>query len=97
MPISLATNASTLLLRKDAFEAAHLTRAAIDQWLTLTDEEFRVEGALIVVGPVYDSDALQALVSALEDKGLVYYDDFFELSGNWPDWMTLLAMAPRAS
>lgn len=95
MPIALATNASTLLLRKEAFERAALTRAAIDQWLTLTDEEFRVEADLIVVGPVYDAEALQALVSALEDKGLAYYDDFFELSGNWPDWMQLLAMAPR--
>jgi len=95
MPIPLASNASTLLLRKEAFERALLTRAAIDQWLTLTDEEFRVEGELIVVGPVFDVEALQALVSALEDKGLVYYDDFFELSGNWPEWMQVLAMAPR--
>ena len=31
----------------------------------------------------------------LEDKGLAYYDDFFELSGNWPDWVTLHAMAAR--
>lgn len=95
MPIPLASNASTLLLRKEAFERALLTRAAIDQWLTLTDEEFRVEGELIVVGPVFDVEALQALVSALEDKGLEYYDDFFELSGNWPEWMQVLAMAPR--
>lgn len=95
MPIPLGSNASTLLLRKEAFERAHLTRPAIDQWLSLTDEEFRVEGELIVVGPVFDAEALQALVSALEDKGLVYYDDFFELSGNWPEWMQLLAMTSR--
>lgn len=95
MPIPVSANASTLLLRKDAFESAELSRAAFDQWLTLTDDEFKVEGALIVVGPVYDAEALQALVSALEDKGLAYYDDFFELSGNWPEWMSLLAMAPR--
>lgn len=95
MPISLSGSASTLLLRKEAFERAALTRAALDQWLTLTPEEFRVEGDLIVIGPVYDADALQALVSTLEDKGLAYYDDFFELSGNWPEWLTLLAMTPR--
>lgn len=95
MPIPLASNASTLLLRKETFERAELSRAAVDQWLTLTDEEFRVEGELIVIGPVFDVEALQALVSALEDKGLVYYDDFFELSGNWPEWMQVLAMAPR--
>lgn len=96
MPIPLVASASSLLLRKEAFERAGLTRAAFDQWLTLTDEEFRVEGELIVIGPVYDLDALQALVSALEDRGLEYFDDFFELSGNWPEWMALLAMMPRA-
>lgn len=96
MPIPLAATASSLLLRKAAFERAGLTRAAVDEWLTLTDEEFRVEGDLIVLGPIYDLDALQALVSALEDRGLEYFDDFFELSGNWPEWVSLLAMVPRA-
>ena len=95
MPISLAPNASTLLFQKVAFEKAGLTRAAFDQWLTLTPEEFRVEGDLIVIGPVYDAEALQALVSALEDKGLAYYDDFFEMSGGWPEWVSLHAMAAR--
>jgi hypothetical protein len=92
MPLPLAANAPTLLIRKEAFERAELTRAGIDQWLQLTPEEFRVEGALVAVGPVYDDEALQALVSALEDKGLVYFDDFFEMSGNWPEWFSLLAM-----
>lgn len=95
MPIPLATDASTLLIKKEAFERAALTRADIDEWLTLTDEEFRVEGALIAVGPVFDVEALQALVAALEDRGLAYYDDFFEMSGNWPEWVNLLAMARR--
>lgn len=95
MPLPLAASVSSLLLRKEAFERADLTRAAFDQWLTLTPDEFRVEGDLIVIGPVYDADALQALTSALEEKGLVYYDDFFELSGNWPEWIALLAMTPR--
>jgi hypothetical protein len=95
MPLPLPADAPTLLFRKDAFERAELNRAAFDQWLNLTPEEFRVEGTLIAVGPIYDADALQALISALEDKGLVYFDDFFEMSGNWPDWVTLLAMPPR--
>jgi hypothetical protein len=95
MPLPLPADAPTLLFRKEAFERAELNRAAFDQWLNLTPEEFRVEGTLIAVGPIYDADALQALISALEDKGLVYFDDFFEMSGNWPDWVTLLAMPPR--
>ncbi|MNC90691.1 hypothetical protein D3C83_68210 [compost metagenome] len=51
-----------------------------------------MEGTLIAIGPVYADDALQALVSALEDKGLAYFDDFFEMSGNWPEWLSLHAM-----
>lgn len=95
MPIPLSANATTLLFQKAAFEKASLTRAAFDEWLNLTPEEFRVEGDLIAIGPIYDHEALQALVSALEDKGLAFYDDFFELSGNWPDWVSLHAMAAR--
>lgn len=95
MPIPLSANATTLLFPKAAFERAGLTRSAFDAWLNLTPDEFRVEGDLIAVGPVFDVDALQALVAALEDKGLVYFDDYFELSGNWPDWVSLHAMAAR--
>jgi len=28
----------------------------------------------------------------LETRGLVYFDDFFELSGNWPSWLSIFAM-----
>jgi len=95
MPLSLPASVTTLLLRKDAFERAGLTRASLDTWLTLTPEEFRVEGELIAVGPVYDTEALQAVVYALERNGLAYFDDFFEMSGNWPEWLSLHAMAAR--
>lgn len=95
MPLSLPADAPTLLIRKEAFERAELTRAALDQWLNLTPEEFRVEGALIAIGPVYDAEALQALVNALEDRGLAYFEDFFELPGNWPGWLSLHAMSAR--
>lgn len=97
MPIKLAMDAPTLLLRKDAFERARLTRASIDEWLNLTADEFTVEGNLIAVGPIHDDDALQRLVAALEEHGLAYFDDFFEMSGNWPGWFTLVAVAPRSS
>jgi hypothetical protein len=35
-------------------------------------------------------------VTALEERGLVYFDDFFELSGNWPEWLAVWATAERA-
>ena len=93
MPISLTAGAPTIVVRRSAFERAHLTRAAIDQALTLTDEEFRVELDLIAIGPIYDDEGLVALVRAFEDAGLVYFDDFFEMSGNWPEWLSLLSMS----
>jgi hypothetical protein len=95
MPLPLAQGASTLVVRKESFERAGLTRAQIDVALTLTDEEFRVESGLVVIGPVYDAAALAALVEAFERQGLVYFDDFFEMSGNWPEWLALFAIGAR--
>ncbi len=96
MPLPLAQGASTLLIRKDAFERAGLTRAQIDVGLTLTDEEFRVEQELVAIGPIYDESGLTALVVAFEKLGLVYFDDFFEMSGNWPAWLSVFALARGA-
>lgn len=91
MPLSLRTGAPTLLIRRAAYERADLARAAIDERLGLTPEEFRVEGDVVVLGPVYDAEAFAEFMEELERLGLTYYDDFFELSGNWPDWLTVLA------
>lgn len=80
-----------MLVRRAAYERTGLVRAAIDERLGLTPEEFRVEGNVLVIGPVYDADAFGTLVEELEQLGLSYYEDFFELSGNWPDWLSLFA------
>ena len=93
MPLRIAESASSLIIRRPAFETAGLARAEIDALLDLTDEEFRVEGDLVVIGPVYDADSLAELIAALESRGLVYFEDFFELSGNWPDWLSVFVMA----
>ncbi len=91
MPLDVAAGRPTLFIRRAAFERAGLVRHAIDERLNLTADEFRVEGELIAIGPVHDDDGLGALLADLESLGLVYFDDFFELSGNWPDWLRLLA------
>lgn len=92
MPIRLAHDQSTLLLRRSAFEKAGLTRAMFDERLRLTEDEFQVEGDLICVGPIPAAEDLSQVISELEGAGLTYFEDFFELSGNWPDWLTLFAM-----
>jgi hypothetical protein len=94
MPIPLAFGTPTLLVRREAFERAGITRTSIDDALTLTDEEFRVERGLVAIGPIHDPNGVEVLVTAFEAAGLVYFDDFFDLSGNWPEWISLLAMAP---
>ena len=96
MPLRLSDAASTLLIRRPAFERAGIARADIDAFLELTDEEFKVEGDLVAIGPVFDASALSEVVAELENRGLVYFDDFFELSGNWPTWLSLFAMGRAA-
>jgi hypothetical protein len=96
MPLKISADVSTLLVRRTAFEAIGLTRADIDGILGLTDEEFRVEEDLIAIGPVFDVAALADLVADLENRGLVYFEDFFELSGSWPGWLSIYGMS-RAS
>jgi hypothetical protein len=91
MPLELPTGKPSLLIRRQAFERSGITRETIDERLGLTDQEFRVEGDLILVGPILDEEALTFLVDDLEKAGLVYFEDFFDFSGNWPDWLTLYA------
>jgi hypothetical protein len=95
MPLPITHSAPTLLIRKRAFEQHGLARADFDVALHLTADEFRMEGELIAVGPVYDSEGLAAVIADLESRGLVYYDDFFDLSGNWPAWLSVFAMSSR--
>ena len=92
MPLSTQAGTPTLVIRKEAFERAGLTRARLDERLNLTPDEFRIEGALIAVGPIHEEPSLLALVEELEELGLSYFDDFFELSGNWPTWLKLFVM-----
>jgi hypothetical protein len=92
LPLTVSAGLPTILIRKDAFERFGVSRSEIDTLLNLTDQEFRVEGGLIAIGPLPSDDMLGLVVAFFEAKGLVYYDEFFELSGNWPEWLRLYAM-----
>lgn len=92
MPINIPAGSPTLVVRKDAFERVGLTRAALDERLNLTADEFRVEGSLVAIGPLVGDTALTSLIEELETLGLEYFEDFFELSGNWPEWLGLFAL-----
>ena len=96
MALLVTQGVPTLFFRREAYERAGLTRATLDARLGLTDAEFRVEGNLVAIGPIYDVDALGVLVDELEQIGLTYYDDYFELSGSWPEWLTVLVRIPQS-
>jgi hypothetical protein len=93
MPLPLSSGASTLVVKKGAYERSGITRAQIDKALTLTDEEFRVEHGLVAIGPIYDEEGFATLIEAFENARLVYFDDFFEMSGNWPEWLSVFALS----
>jgi hypothetical protein len=91
MPLEIRPDAPTMLIRKSAFERVGLARAHFDARYNLTPDEFRVEGELIAIGPLYEEEALGALTGELEALGLIYFEDFAELSGNWPPWLAIFA------
>ena len=93
MPLSVPSAVPTIVIRKSAFERVGLTRPAVDRRLNLTPDEFRVEGGLIAIGPIHGDEELTTFVEELERVGLVYFDDFFDLSGNWPEWLTVYVRA----
>jgi hypothetical protein len=95
MPLPLSDAYPTLLIQRAAFERAGLTRTAFDERFALTEDDFRVEGDLIAIGPLVGEDALTGLVAELESLGLIYFDDFFEMSGNWPAWLNVFVATTR--
>ncbi len=87
MAITIDAGRPSVLIRKTSYESASLVRADIDKRFNLTDQEFRVEGNLVIVGPLPSDDLVGPFVDYLESAGLLYFDDFCELSGNWPEWL----------
>ncbi len=92
MPLPVTEGLATIFVKKDAFERAGLARSEIDVRFNLTDAEFRVEGSLIAIGPIPSDEMVGPMLEYLETNGLVYFDEVFELSGNWPPWLKLFAM-----
>jgi hypothetical protein len=89
MPVELGYGRAVIVIRQSSFERAALVRSAIDARYNLTDEEFRVEDGLVTLGPLPSDDLLAQLIEDLETNGLVYFEDFFDLSGNWPEWLSV--------
>jgi hypothetical protein len=97
MALELAHGHSIVLIRQSAFERSGITRSAIDERYNLTADEFRVVEGLVVLGPLPSDDILPQLIDDLEQSGLVYFDDFFDLTGNWPEWLILYARSAKTA
>jgi hypothetical protein len=82
---------SSILIRKEAYERSGIARGELDSRFNLTDAEFRVEGRLVILGPLPTDEMAGEIVEYLETSGLIYFEEFFELSGNWPDWLRVSA------
>jgi len=95
MALKVQASRSTVFVRRAAFEAAGMQRVDVDTRYNLTDAEFQIEGDLIAIGPLPSDDDLSTMMADLESRGLIYFDDFFELSGNWPDWLAVFVQAVR--
>jgi hypothetical protein len=89
MPLEVSRDRSVIMIRQDAYEKTGISRVALDERFNLTPDEFQVLEGLIVLGPLASDEMLTQMISELEENGLVYFEDFFELTGNWPDWLTL--------
>jgi hypothetical protein len=92
VPVTVDAGRPAVLIRKDSYERAGIIRSELDSRFNLTPEEFRVEGNLVVIGPLPSADMVGPVVDYLEGAGLIYFDDFFEMSGNWPDWLRVYVM-----
>src|SRR5436305_12647968 len=97
MPLELTHNRPVVLIRQAAFERSGISRRVLDERYNLTADEFQVEDGLVLVGPLPSDDLLSTLISDLEESGLVYFEDFFELSGNWQEWLALYARSLKDS
>jgi hypothetical protein len=97
MALELAHGRAVILILQSAFERSGISRSAIDERYNLTADEFRVEEGLVVLGPLPSDDMLPELIADLEQSGLVYFDDFFDLTGNWPEWLILYARGAKTA
>ena len=58
------------------------------------DKPFDFNDHLISFGPSFGQEALDVFVKRLMALGLEYFDDFFEFSGQFPNWCEFLVSCP---
>ena len=54
-----------LIIRREAYERTGIARQSIDERLNLTPDEFRVDGRLVMIGPIPDDAGIHELLDDL--------------------------------
>ena len=60
-----------------------------------TSSPFDSNNEIASFGPHFGREALDTLIQRLTDLGLVYFDDFFKFSGDFPGWCRFEVSAPH--
>jgi len=80
-----------IVIRQAALAAHGLTRADLFRVFE-TDQPLGENDGLISFGPCFGPDACNEFISRLQDLGLVYVDDFFDLALDHPEWLQFQAV-----
>lgn len=74
-----------IIILRDALQRENIS---IDRLSALmeAEEPLGVNDSMISFGPHFGSEASDTFMKRLEEAGLIYFDDFFEFSGSFPDW-----------
>jgi len=81
MPLEIHPDAPTMLIRKSAFERAGLARAHFDARYNLTPDEFRVEGEMVAIGPLYDEEGI--VVADCDLRRALHAKRYFDVVGHY--------------
>lgn len=79
-----------IVIRQSALTALGITRARVLEVFE-TDRPIAEDSELLSFGPSFGGEACNEFVRRLESLGLVYVDDFFDLTLSHPDWLSFSA------
>ncbi|ATA53150.1 hypothetical protein CKY39_07950 [Variovorax boronicumulans] len=90
------TFSSGLVIRQSALVARGVTRTQLLEALE-SARPMAEDGELLSFGPCFGQEACDEFVRRLEALGLVYVDDFFDLTLSHPDWLKFSAQYDGSS
>ncbi len=78
----------SLIVKNDALERLEINDVELATELLNTNECYYGTG-LVIYGPFFGAEALEVAILTLTNKGMEYWDDFFDFQVDVPDWAVL--------